>query len=56
MSEFCPCISNRGICENTGCAYFLDQCPIPINEFCPAGCNNPVFDDDEEGYWEDGDE
>lgn len=48
MSKFCPCIDNRGYCGYFGCPYFLKPCPIPSDEFCPMGCNNPEIEEDEE--------
>jgi len=46
MSKFCPCIDNQGYCSHIGCPYFLEPCPVPIDELCPMGCNNPEIDDE----------
>ena len=46
MSKFCPCIDREGVCGHMGSPYWLDQCPIHINEYCPMGCNNPEFEED----------
>lgn len=48
MSKFCGCMDNEGYCGHLKSPHFLDICPIPIDEWCPTGCNNPVFDDCEE--------
>lgn len=48
MSKFCPYIDHGCRCGYQGGPYWLDYCPIPINEYCPMGCNNPEIDEDEE--------
>lgn len=48
MSKFCPCIDSRGYCSYLGFPYFLEPCPVSIDEFCPMGCNNPETEDDED--------
>ena len=48
MSKFCPCIDSRGYCSYLGCSYFLEPCPVSIDELCPMGCNNPETEDDED--------
>lgn len=52
MSKFCSCMDNEGYCCHTRSPYFLDRCPIPINQDCPMGCNNPEFDEPCEEYEE----
>ena len=46
MSNFCPCIDRRGICGHPDCPHFLERCPIPYDEWCPMGCNNPEIEEE----------
>lgn len=51
MTKFCDYTDRNGYCGNIVCPYYFEQCPIPIDQWCPMMCNNPEIEVDEEDEW-----